>query len=33
MLRSKLGHGLVSGDYSAPPKNDGTDEEKAAGEV
>ena len=32
-FRSKLGHGLVSGNYSTPPKNEGTDEEKAAEEV
>lgn len=24
---------MLSGDYSMPPKNDGTDEEKAAAEV
>ncbi|XP_028393855.1 ubiquitin carboxyl-terminal hydrolase 5-like [Dendronephthya gigantea] len=29
---SKLGHGLLSGDYSIPPKINGTDEEKAAAE-
>ena len=29
---SKLGHGLVSGDYSTRPKSEGTDEEKAADE-
>lgn len=29
---SKLGRGLVSGNYSKPPKKEGTDEEKAADE-
>ena len=33
MFRSKLGHGLVSGEYSKPPRNDGTDDEKGVDEV
>ena len=32
-FRSKLGHGLVSGNFSKSPTTEGTDEEKAANEV